>query len=177
MLVDEHDLFSLSISLGGTIGGRDDVKSLLPLLLERMVTSMELDPGVVLGMLPREEWRTWPEAEQESVDSYLDAVWRSLLAAYPSNVGSFVDTVTFLVAVSTAESVDRFLDVWDDTLGSAADRHLADTVNGLNFAARGPRTLDAWLRRATVRDRLYEAFERDHDSNWADDLAQAYDLL
>jgi hypothetical protein len=176
--VDEHDLFSLTISLGGTIGGRDDVKGLLPLLLERLVTSLELDPGVVLGMLPREEWRTWPEAGQDGVDGYLDAVWRSLLAEYPSQVGSFVDAAAFLAAVdAAAESIDRFLDVWNVTPGSAADRHLADTVNGLNFAARRSSTLDAWLHRETVRDRLYRAFERDHDSLWADDLAQAYDLL
>nr|WP_042179351.1 hypothetical protein [Kibdelosporangium sp. MJ126-NF4]CEL13774.1 hypothetical protein [Kibdelosporangium sp. MJ126-NF4]CTQ88142.1 hypothetical protein [Kibdelosporangium sp. MJ126-NF4] len=40
--VGEHDLFSLSIRLGNTVGGRDDVKSLLPLLFERLVTSDEL---------------------------------------------------------------------------------------------------------------------------------------
>lgn len=175
--VDEHDLFSLTISLGGTVGDREDVKSLLPLLLERMVTSMDLDPGIVLGMLPREQWRTWPEAEQDGIDGYLDAVWRSLLAAYPSQVGSFFDAATFLAAVGAAVSVDRFLDVWNVTPGPAADRHLADAVNGLNDAARGSSTLDAWLRREAVRDRLYRAFERDHDSIWADDLAQAYDLL
>jgi hypothetical protein len=35
-------------SLGNTVGDRDDVKSLLPLLLERLLTSTELDPGIVL---------------------------------------------------------------------------------------------------------------------------------
>ena len=154
--VDDHDLSSLTISLGNTVGSRDDLKSLLPLLLERMVTSTELDPAIVFGKLPREQWRTWPEAEQDALDGYLDAVWRSLLATYPSQIGSFLDPTTFLDAVvAGGESVDRFLDAWDVTLSSAADRHLADTVNGLNFADRWPNTLAAWLRRETVRDRLY----------------------
>jgi hypothetical protein len=176
--VDEDDLFSLTFSLGNTVGDRDDVKSLLPLLFERLVTSTELDPGIVFGKLPHEEWRTWPEAEQDAVDGYLDAVWRSLLSTYPSKLGSFVDPATFLdAAADTGESVDPFLDVWAVTHGSAPDRHLADAVNGHNFAARKPSTMDTWLRRETVRDRLYRAFERDHESSWADDLAQAYDLL
>jgi hypothetical protein len=176
--VDDHDLFSLAISLGNTVGSRDDLKSLLPLLLERMVTSTELDPAIVLGKLPRERWRTWPEAEQDAIDGYLDAVWRSLLATYPSQVGSFLDPTTFLDAVvAGGENVTRFLDIWDLTLSSAADRHLADTVNGLNFADRRPATLAAWLRRETVRDRLYRAFERDHAMSWGDDLARAYDLV
>lgn len=106
-------------------------------------------------------------------DSYLDAVWRSLLAEYPSQVGSFLDTATFLdAAVAAGESIDRFLDTWDVTLGPAADRHLADTVNGLNFMARRLSTLGAWPRRETVRYRLYRASERDHATSWADDLAR-----
>ncbi|MCW3839719.1 hypothetical protein ONA70_06370 [Micromonospora yasonensis] len=95
MLVDEHDLFSLTISLGNTVGSREDVKSLLPVLFERLVMSDELDPSIVLGLLLREEWRTWPGAEQDAVDRYLEAVWRSLLAEYPSRLGSFLDAVTF----------------------------------------------------------------------------------
>jgi hypothetical protein len=178
VLVDEHDLFSLTVSLGNTVGDRDDVKNLLPLLLERLVASADLDPWIVLSMLPRQEWRTWPEAEQDAVDGYLDAVWRSLLAAYPSQVGSFLGALTFLDAVAaTGESVDRFLDMWTVSPGSAADRHLAAAVNGLNFASRKSGSLDTWLRRDAVRDRLYRAFERDHESTWANDLARAYDLL
>jgi hypothetical protein len=45
--VDDHDLFALTIGLGSTVGGRDDVKSLLPILLERLATSGELDPTIV----------------------------------------------------------------------------------------------------------------------------------
>jgi hypothetical protein len=176
--VDDHDLFSLTISLGNTVGSRDDLKSLLPLLLERMATSTELDPAIVFGKLPREQWRTWPEAEQGAIDGYLDAVWQALLATYPSQVGSFLDPATFLDAVvAGGGSAERFLDAWEVTLNPAADRHLADTVNGLDFADRRATVLAAWVRRETVRDRLLRAFERDHATSWGDDLARAYDLV
>jgi len=175
---DDHDLFALTISLGNTVGSRDDLRSLLPLLLERMVTSAELDPVIVLGKLPREQWRTWLEAEQDAIDGYLDAVWRSVLATYPSQVGSFLDPATFLDAVvASGETAERFLDAWDVTFSPAADRHLADLVNDLNFADRRRTMLAAWLCRETVRDRLYRAFERDHATSWGDDLARAYDLV
>ncbi|NYH40736.1 hypothetical protein HNR22_000463 [Micromonospora jinlongensis] len=178
VMVDEHDLFSLTISLGSTVGDRDDVKSLLPVLLERLLVSEELYPVIVLGTVSHQEWRTWPRVEQEAVDAYLDAVWRSLLADHPSRLGSFTDPATFLDAACAAgERMQRFLAVWDATLTSSADRHLAAAVSSLNFARPKPGVLGDWLRRDTVRDRLHRAFERDHDAPWADDIARAYDLL
>ncbi|MFI6783387.1 hypothetical protein [Micromonospora sp. NPDC050276] len=77
VLVDEHDLFTLTVSLGSTVGGRADVKALLPVLLERLLGSDDLDPDIVLGKLPYQEWRTWPRVEQQAIDAYLDVVWRS----------------------------------------------------------------------------------------------------
>ncbi|WP_412734481.1 hypothetical protein [Krasilnikovia sp. MM14-A1259] len=176
--VDEGNLFSLTIRLGNTVGDRDDVKALLPVLLERLVTSGGLDPAIVLAKLPQEQWRTWPEAEQDAVHGYLDSVWRSLLAEYPSRVRCFADAATFLdAAAATGESVSRFLDAWDATSGSSADRHLADLVTRCAFAGRRAPAEKAWLHREAVRARLYCAFEREHDTPWADDLARACDLI
>ncbi|HLL65163.1 MAG TPA: hypothetical protein VK453_05385 [Micromonosporaceae bacterium] len=176
--VADHDLYSLTISLGNTVGDTADVKSLLPMLLERLVSSTELDANIVLGKLPREQWRTWPDVEQRAVEAYLDAVWRSLLAAYPSQVGSFTDPTDFLDAVAVAgQSIDRYLDVWDLADGSAADRHLAETVTGGKGGASEHRSLDRWLQRESVRARLERALERDLDRPWAGDLALAHDFL
>ncbi|MEV4121954.1 hypothetical protein [Micromonospora sp. NPDC049645] len=99
------------------------------------------------------------------------------LTAAPS-LGSFTDPATFLGAARAAgERVERFLDVWDASPASSADRHLAKMVTGLNFADQRSSALGDWLRREATRDRLYRAWERDHDSPWADDLARAHDLL
>lgn len=176
--VDEHDRFSLTISLGGTVGTDDDVKSLVPLLLERLATGHELVPRMVFSLLVRQGWRTWPTAEQEAVDGYLMVVWRLLLAEYPPRVGAFGDAAEFLgVAGKFTGSVGLFLHDWDTIRGSAADRHIADLVIGWVRGAELPAAVLTWLHRDMVRDRLYGAFELDHDASWADDLARAYDLL
>ncbi|MGW5688949.1 hypothetical protein [Nonomuraea sp. NPDC003754] len=178
VLVDEHDLFALTISLGNTVGTDDDVKSLLPLLLERLVTGNELYASMVLGLLVRLGWRAWPTAEREAVDGYLMAVWWSLLAKYPPQVGSFGDTAEFLSVVGEfTDSVSLFLDGWDAIRGPAADRHLADLVTGWVRGVHLPAAVLTWLHRDRVRERLFSAFERDHDTPWADDLARAYDVL
>jgi hypothetical protein len=177
-VVDEHDLYSLTISLGGTVGTREDVKSLLPLLLERLVSSDELDPDIVLALLGREAWRTWPTAEQHSIEDYLLAVWRELLVRYPSPVGSFRDAADFLTAAGQLDQgVWPFLEIWDTTDGSAADRLLAELVAGWVRGAPLPAAAVTWLHRQVVRDRLHAGFERDHGCSWADDLAQGYDFL
>jgi hypothetical protein len=178
VLVDEHDLFSLTISLGGTVGTGDDVKSLVPLLLERLATGDELVPSMVFSLLVQQGWRTWPTAEQEAVDGYLMVVWRLLLTEYPPRVGSFCDAAEFLgVADGFSGSLGLFLHHWDAIRGPAADRHIADLVIGWVSGAQLPAAVLTWLHRDVVRDRLYCAFERDHDASWADDLARAYDLL
>lgn len=175
--VDEHDLFSLTISLGNTVGTGDDVKSLLPLLLERLVTGDELYPSMVMAKLVQGGWRAWPAAEQEAIGGYFVAVWRALLAAYPSQVGSFCDSAEFLGSVGEITDTSRFLDDWDAIRGSAADHHLADLVGGWVSGVRLSAEVLDWLRRDATRERLHGAFERDHDAPWADDLARAYDLL
>ena len=176
--VDEHDLCSLSLRLGGTVGGRDDVKSLLPLLFERMVTSGELDGSIVLSTVAKEEWRSWPAAEQQAIKDYLDAVWRSLLKEFPSRIGAFPDAATFLEAAAmTGDGIEKYLAVWDATFVPAADRHLAQLVTEHDFADARRKSLTVWLCREEVADRLISAFERDHDAEWADDLATASDIL
>jgi hypothetical protein len=87
--VADHDLLSLTIRLGNTIGTETDVKALLPTLLKSLVTTGELDPGIVLGKVAP----TWPAEERESVDRFLDAVWQEL------PIGAFYDAATFLDAV------------------------------------------------------------------------------
>jgi hypothetical protein len=87
--VADHDLFSLTIRLGNTVGTEADVKALLPTLLKSLVTTDELDPGIVLGKVAP----TWPAEEREAVDRFLDAVWPEL------PIGAFHDAETFLAAV------------------------------------------------------------------------------
>ena len=157
--VEDHDLFSLTISLGNTVGTEADVKALLPMLLANLVTTTELDPGIVIGKVSP----TWPVAERQAVDHFLDAAWRQLLTDFPAKLGAFHDVPTFLNAVPNPE---HFLASWPQ--GSAPDRHLAACVLT---------TTDDWAHRDSVRERLLKAFERDHDQPWADEFAVAHDFV
>jgi hypothetical protein len=157
--VEDHDLFSLTIRLGNTIGTEADVKALLPTLLRNLVTGDELDPGIVLGKVAP----SWLEPERLAVERFLDVVWQRLLAEFPPNLGAFHDVPTFLRAVPNP---DHFLASWPH--GSAPDRHLAAYVLA---------TTDDWAHRNEVRDRLLEAFERDQDEPWADEFAVAHDFV
>ncbi|WP_330179320.1 hypothetical protein OHB26_22945 [Nocardia sp. NBC_01503] len=175
--VDEADLYWLALKLGNTVGGRDDVKALLPMLLERLVTAEALDPELVLGKLAQHEWGSWPEAERRAVEDYLDAVWGRLLAEFPSRVGAFTSAREFLRAIAAAHiEPARYLRVWESDTGSAADRHLAKLVIETVYQRRPDAATVAWLRCEPVRERLFRAFERDHAGAWGDDFARAFDL-
>ncbi|MGW4631248.1 hypothetical protein [Nocardia sp. NPDC004415] len=176
--IDEHDLYSLTLHLGNTIGDRDDIKSLLPLLLHRLVTSADLDPNIVLSKLTQQHWRTWPPAEQQAIENYLDAVWHTMLTEFPSRTGAFDRAETFLdAAATTGESTEHFLETWSTTPGRAADRHLAELAITHNPTTRRRPETTAWLHREPLHDRLLTAFLRDQHTPWATALAAAYDHL
>ncbi|MCU1646960.1 MAG: hypothetical protein JWN03_7235 [Nocardia sp.] len=175
--VDECDLFWLSIKLGNTVGGRDDVKALLPMLFGRLITSDELDAGIVLGKLQQEQWGSWPLGERRAVEEFLDAVWRRVLGEFPARVGAFTGAREFLGGVASAGiGPARFLTAWESIAGCAADRHLAALVNEMGWVSDQEGAVVAWLRREVVQERLFRAYERDHAAVWADDFARAYDL-
>ncbi|MGX1808204.1 hypothetical protein ACWIGI_21000 [Nocardia sp. NPDC055321] len=174
--VDRVDLFWLLIKLGNTVGDRADVKALLPMFLGRLVTTTELDADLVLGLLDRNEWLTWPPVEQRAVADYLNAVWRALLAEFPAELGAFTGTGEFLGSLARAVvDTNRFLREWSSHDTEAADRHLALLVSDIADGRIGANLIEGFGRGA-VRDRLFRAFERDCDREWAGELARAYDL-
>lgn len=175
--VDECDLFWLSIKLGNTVGGREDVKALLPMLFERLITSDELDAGIVLGKLGQEQWGSWPLGEQRAVEEFLDAVWHRVLGEFLARVGVFTGAREFLDGVASAGiGPARYLVAWENIAGRSADRHLAALVNEMVRMSDSKDAIAAWVRREAVRERLFRAYERDHAAAWADYFARAYDL-
>ncbi|MFB8006733.1 hypothetical protein [Nocardia sp. NPDC056000] len=175
--VDDADLYWLAIKLGNTVGDREDVKALLPLLLARLVASDELDPEIVLGKLAQANWRSWPSTEQSTIEGFLDSVWGAVLTEFPSETGAFTSPAEFLRAIA-AIGLDPapYLRAWESTVGVSADRHLAELVREAVYRPDRMDRVTAWLRRDEVRDRLFRAFERDHAAAWGGEFAQAYDL-
>ncbi|WP_040810308.1 hypothetical protein [Nocardia concava] len=175
--VEEVDLFWLSIKLGNTVGDGTDVKALLPLLFERLITTNELDPDIVLGKLAQQKWESWPLDERLAIETFLDRAWLFLLSEFPSRAGTFADCAEFLRATAAAAiPPDRFLALWDASTGAAADRHLAEFVTIALTSRRIEPEIRAWIGRKSLRDRLLRAFEQnDDDPESADAFACAYD--
>lgn len=177
--VGDADLFWLSLKLGNTIGTADDAKALLPLLFERLVTTEELDPDIILGKLANLNWRSWSPAEQNAVDTFLDQTWRVLLSEFPPRTGAFHDAASFLRSLTAATlSPTRFLAIWDETTGQSADRHLATFIEGAQFSTRLDPAIRKWITRESLQTRLFHAFERESsDPTWSAAFANAYDLV
>jgi hypothetical protein len=59
-----------------TVGAVDDFRYLLPRILDVSIhdPGNMLDPEVVLGKLDLARWRSWPSAEQEAIETFID-VW------------------------------------------------------------------------------------------------------
>lgn len=121
----------------------------------------------------------WPPEHRDSVDRYVHAVWKALLARYPSEVGGFVDAAGFLRAVASLyrERLVMFPQMWRAINPPAADRHLADLVLSWVGGAELPAPVVAWLRRPVVRGYVFLAYVRGRSSPWASTLAQAYKVL
>lgn len=78
-----------------TVGGEADFRYLLPRILEVSIhdPGNMLDPEVVLGKLSLARWRSWPSAEQEAVEAFIDAWFdhalaTDLSAAHQGEIGS-----------------------------------------------------------------------------------------
>lgn len=121
----------------------------------------------------------WPVEHRDSVERYVHAVWKALLARYPSEVGGFVDAAGFLRAVAPLyrERLVMFPQMWRAINPPAADRHLADLVLAWVGGAELPPPVVAWLRRPVVRGYVFLAYVRGRSSPWAATLARADRVL
>lgn len=65
-----------------TVGAADDFRYFLPRILDVSIhdPGNMLDPEVVLGKLDLARWRSWPSAEQEAVEAFIDAWFDHALA-------------------------------------------------------------------------------------------------
>jgi hypothetical protein len=135
--------------------------------------------GLPAGLLDISDLSDWPPSGRDSVDRYVHAVWKALLARYPSQVGGFVDAAGFLRAVFPLyrERLVMFPQMWRAINPPAADRHLADLVLLWAGGADLPSPVVAWLRRPVVRGYAFLAYVRGRSSPWASTLARAYKVL
>jgi len=118
-----------AISTWGTV---DDFKYFLPRLFEIVAfEKYHYDPEVLFGKLAIAHWRSWPEAEQNAVGDYCDALWEKALANYPTlaELPSFAEIDDCLCSIGrAADDLKPFLERWQNGDSVARLQNLADFV-------------------------------------------------
>jgi len=178
-----------------TWGTVDDYKHFLPRLLELVIDDPSFDEVIVPTKLQWAQWQHWPEQERRVIDSYLLAVWRCILGSDdPAPLRRWPDDwVTFIGRI--VDDMTSYLALWQDSTVVSARRHLASFVcdNSIYLLPnKGARTLldvywkerphqmnqvIAWLSEPQRQTQLEQAFFDHATEPWADELAQAADVL
>ena len=121
-----HDLATFAFRTLTTVGTLDDFKHFLPRLLEVVADHGSLGyttPEVVLGKLRYGEWALRPQVEQQAVDRYLWALWRSILETFPGKID--VDSVLCGIGCAV-DSLTPFLEAWLNEMRPSAISRLSE---------------------------------------------------
>lgn len=183
-------------------GNELDFKHFLPRILEIIVNEGFDWPDleIVFRKFRLASWRAWWPDEQQAVERFFEALWRTTLARYPS--GYDIDTVLTSLGCAV-DDLRPYLDHWLDAPDDASIRHLADFVraNGTHLTTEGrlwnafwdpyeddedadrpSRTARqsqvlGWLREGNVRASLTTAFAATSEQAVATELSDAVDIL
>ena len=113
-----------------TFGDAEDFKHFLPRLLELLARELAaggagedlgFNEAILGGQLALAGYANWPAVEREAVDRFLDAMWRALLARFPTKL----DAETYLCFLAQFTGLDRYLAVWRGTRTRTALAHAA----------------------------------------------------
>ncbi len=177
-----------------TWGDDHDFRHFLPRLLELLAfdSQLAINPEILLGKLHYANWHSWPNVEQRSIEAYLKATWRVVLASYPS-IPPYWDTDTGLCSIAQAiDDLGADLDYWRQDRSTAACHHLADFVNSNSPHVLKRRRLDNpfwhdrrlqeeqvvdWLLEPLTVQALEQAFFDHASGPFAQELSWAVDNL
>lgn len=114
-----------TFALLDSMGGPEELRYLVPRMLELLPTGEPHEPELVLAKLAGGGWRDWPTPEQEAVEGFLAAYWEHVLAEFPGHA----DASEALCAIALViDDVAPYLAAWTDDVETAALRHLAQLV-------------------------------------------------
>jgi hypothetical protein len=174
-----------------TLGTVDDFKHFLPRLLE---IAAELEVGstnfeIVLGKLCDGDSTHWPDTERAAIEQYFIALWRYVLAAFPSSL----DASTCLCGIAQAvDDLTPFLSEWQLNASLPALRHLTDFIGQnanevmkhrklrnafWNGRERQMQQVLDWLGHPNISSRLEEAFFQQSTEPMGAELSEAVNYL
>ncbi|MHB0998905.1 MAG: hypothetical protein ACYC27_06630 [Armatimonadota bacterium] len=173
-----------------TWGDVDTFKHFIPRIFELTVENeWFMEPEIILSKLRHGEWRTWFDAEQTSVRTYLMAVWRVIL----SDESFDISVEEWLCALGQAEDdLNPYLDEWYRNTHASSRYQLADFII-YNFNVLGTRRklmnsfwsdrreqmgqVINWLLQPSVSEILEQAFFEHSSEPESENLSWAVDQL
>jgi predicted nucleotidyltransferase len=113
-----------------TWGEVHDFKHFLPRLLELAWEAGEVGhtaPETLIDKLAYGQWRTWPRAEVQGIESFFAALWKAMLRSSPESPrGRMWDLDTWLTALAQAvDDLTSFLAEWRGLRSEQSLRRLA----------------------------------------------------
>lgn len=132
------------------------------------------DIEIIFSKFRHSQWRAWPKAEQDAVESFLQAVWKSVLKQ-PRLDGSYGDLESWICAISQSEDdLTPYLRHWEKDesypaclalsgfLLSSAITHSKKQGRNEFWANRDTQyeQLQNWVKSAAVHEKLKRASER-----------------
>ena len=177
-------------------GGVDEFRHFLPRIFEITVSAERfsfVDREIVFSKLHEGEWRTWPQAEQAAVWTFLLVLWRTAMDEPPSDDLSCTPEIEpWLCALAHADQdLSPYLDEWLQAASSSAVWNLAAAIyrtglpqariDGLDAFWKGHMDqvtqISEWMRGQTVRDKLDKAAETYINEPFAEELLAASSSL
>jgi hypothetical protein len=159
-------------------GGVDEFRHFLPRIFEITISAecfSFVDREIVLSKLHRGEWRTWPQAEQAAVQTFLLVLWRAVLEEPPpDDLSNTPEIESWFCALAHADQdLSPYLDEWLASASPNAVWNLAATIYRTGLPQARIKGIDAfwqdhmeqgtqvseWMHSQAVREKLDKAAE------------------
>ena len=179
-------------------GGVDEFRHFLPRIFEISAYAEEFsfpEPEIVFAKLDHGHWRTWPQSEQEALQSFLMALWRAALQQPPcDNLTSAPEIESWLCTLAhTGGDLSPYLKNWLEMAASfpKAAWNLAALIYRTGMPQSNPRGISSfwqdhmdqatqvseWLHTEAVRHTLDKAAEIHLNEPFAEELLAASGVL
>jgi hypothetical protein len=122
-----RELAKFSMKALTTWGDEDEFRHYLPRLLELVAKQPGwTDIPTLFGKLQTGRWRAWPRAEQQAIEAFLDALWRSILSGQTARVAL---AGIALGASNAGIPLAPLVEIWKSAPGVPPVLQLADLIS------------------------------------------------
>ncbi len=183
------DLARFAFKAMTTWGDEDDFRHFLPRIFELvsphypMSERLLVDEQVVFGKLNYGNWRTWPDAEQAAIRTYLLSAWQFVATRpHSADCNDWLESLTYVDPQLALEG----LAVWEELTPDAATQlsqflrynGVGITVGSFSWGwATNHQLVANWLNESGIIDRLFKVWDTNPNHPDSDEWAAALEEL